>query len=87
MISVQGGKAFCPSGLAIGNSFDSGAWTYGAQTPVEREIDGNVTSGVLLDYNNSGRQRQMEVFVIETPTYDGQTQLRTIANYLTGPMG
>lgn len=85
--AAQNGKAFCPSALGIGNSFDSGAWTYDAQTPITREIDGKPVDGVTLDYSIDGVQKHMEVFVIETPTYDGKTAYRTITNYLAGPMG
>ena len=83
----QEGKAYCPSGLAIGNSFDSGAWSFDNQTPIEREIDGKPVQGVTLDYSIDGATKQMEVYVIETPTYDGKTAYRTITNYLAGPMG
>ena len=87
VITARSGKALCPSGLAIGNAFDRGRWSFDAQSPATREIDGVSVDGVTLDYSIDGSPKQIQVFVIETPSYDGKVAFRTVTNYLAGVLG
>ena len=87
VIAAQSGKAYCPSGLAIGNSFDKGTWSFDAESPATQKIDGVPVDGVTLDYSIDGGAKQIQVFVIESPTYDGTMDFHTITNYLAGVFG